>query len=58
LPVREMARAMVEAAIHPGPDARASVRERVFPPAGLIERGSVAAVPTSQAKITARKAKT
>jgi hypothetical protein len=49
---------MVDAAMHPGPDAKASVRERVFPPAGLIERGSVAAIPTPLAKTAARKAKT
>jgi hypothetical protein len=49
---------MVEAAMLPGPDARASVRERVYPPAGLIERGSAAALSTPRARDAARKAQT
>ena len=49
---------MIEAAMLPGPDAHAAVRERVFPPAGLVERSSMGAVPTPRAEAGARKAKT
>lgn len=46
LPVREMARAMVEAAMNAG----SGEQERVFAPAGLVERGSVATVPVRPRK--------
>ena len=42
LPVREMARAMVERVMNPLPDADIDERDIVFAPAGLIERESVA----------------
>jgi DNA-binding LacI/PurR family transcriptional regulator len=54
LPVREMARAMVDEAMHPGPDAGADEHELVFAPAGLVERGSVAA-PARSARAAARR---
>ena len=54
LPVREMARAMVDEAMHPGPDAGAGEHELVFAPAGLIERGSVAAPPRSSRAVAKR----
>ena len=54
LPVREMARAMVDEAMHPGPGAGAGEHELVFAPAGLIERGSVAAPPRSSRAVAKR----
>jgi DNA-binding LacI/PurR family transcriptional regulator len=43
MPIRAMARAMVERAMDPRPDAQTAERELVFPPTGLVERESVAA---------------
>jgi len=41
LPVREMAQAMVDKAIRPGPESSAEQHELVFAPGALIEGGSV-----------------
>lgn len=45
LPVREMARAMVERVMSPRPDAEIDERAIVFAPIGLLERESVAPPP-------------
>lgn len=45
LPVREMARAMVDEAMRLGAGGEPGERELAFAPSGLIERGSVATMP-------------
>lgn len=50
LPVPEMARAMVERAMHPHPDSEIDESQKVFAPTQLIERDTVAAPPHSNAR--------
>jgi len=56
LPVREMALAMVALAMNPAPEGEASAHEQVFAPAGLVQRGSVAAPPAASGSGRAAKA--
>jgi len=60
LPIREMARAMVEQVMQVGEGAGAAARERVFAQVRLVERQSVGAPPRSaprRSEVPAKKAK-
>lgn len=58
LPIRVMARAMVERVMDPHPDSEAAESELVFPPTGLLERESVGPPPGGQTPSRAAKAGT